>query len=1194
MKHLVLILALLVGSVALSADTILYQQNFETGWYPGGWDTISFTDSYWTVDSPGCNSDYKLHIYNSAPSSIDYSLATTSSINLSGLNGNPLSIDFDLFQGCNLQTPDIAMFQLQYSYDEMSWYPITEYGCETFNEWAHVQYSFDPEGHSEIYFGFLGYLSNTNGTYIELAVDNFELSMPSPELNVSANPISLGSCLVGDEISQAFTVFNSGTQALEYTISVTEPFYIRADGVLYSTYNSILSENGATNYFDMVFQPVEDCTYTSATLNFTSNDPDNLTKNVIISASARMPVTGSKSIQFNDDNDYAKTFRPVDLPAGSAISMEMWFNVYSGGPQIQFLTSSGMETLEIHLNTNYNNLRFIPAPGVYLDTPNNSVTFDTWTHLAFVYDPTNTYAKVYINGVDTPYTLSGGNPISTPVPTPLSTTRFGIRCDGMYQFNGAMDEIRFWTNVLTADEIRRNRHFTLSLPRPGMLAYWRCNETEGGGLIEDINKRHAKVQNFEAGDRIDTGFPIGDGFSVSYVAPAGSGTLDCFDCSVRFDFSACDQQDIVVTYLYGAPMNPPTGCYTVFNDNTRIIQTFGSTNMAGDITFSSFGDMTTADEVLHDNIHLNGRDARGVANFDNLSGASSVDPAADSATFPLASALPNAQQFIITRQVEPVYPVMSVNTNTLDFGTTLIGTASEGWLHIDNNGTADLSWTVTVEGPVTVTGYNGEDNNTLSATQAAGTGFDLQFKYYPTTEEYQSGSFQIVSNDPVQSTQTIEWSGTGLYMENGEYALSFSGANQHVEFPIESGMVTSAYTIEMWFMRPEYSPSAQFLCAKHTENYEIHLAGNAIRFIPAYHVYLDTPANVFEDGVWNHLACSYNPEAGFASMYLNGKEIPLVNNGPYPMTTYTSHSDTPFYLASRSYNQLPFTGYIDEVRLWNGVRTADEIRMGMHNQPDPTTANLKHYWRMNHGSGGTVYDLTYRMNGTVVGATWMESPLILGDQITYSYQTPGVAGILDCPEVGVTFDFPSAVNGRFYITTNEVFSAVRTEFDAEFAHPNRILHYYGDALDNVTMTVRIQGSFDNLDEYDPSNIRLLKRADGDFSSYELSLGAVSVDPVNGTAAYENPINAINGMQFILVRENALQLSKPTNLTLNVGEGNVYVSWNAVNGATSYCVYQSETLDGTFMLCTNGETTETSWSAPLPLSRMFYRVTAKKD
>lgn len=70
-----------------------------------------------------------------------------------------------------------------------------------------------------------------------------------------------------------------------------------------------------------------------------------------------------------------------------------------------------------------------------------------------------------------------------------------------------------------------------------------------------------------------------------------------------------------------------------------------------------------------------------------------------------------------------------------------------------------------------------------------------------------------------------------------------------------------------------------------------------------------------------------------------------------------------------------------------------------------------------------------------------------------------------------------------------------------------------------------------------------------------------------------------------------EILPPQNVTISVSAGNVYLSWDAVTGATSYKVYSSDDPETGFLEDTTGSFDEESWTAPLPASKKFYYVKA---
>jgi hypothetical protein len=70
-------------------------------------------------------------------------------------------------------------------------------------------------------------------------------------------------------------------------------------------------------------------------------------------------------------------------------------------------------------------------------------------------------------------------------------------------------------------------------------------------------------------------------------------------------------------------------------------------------------------------------------------------------------------------------------------------------------------------------------------------------------------------------------------------------------------------------------------------------------------------------------------------------------------------------------NGNDFNGHIDEVRVWNIVRTSEEIYDQMYMQMSGEEQNLVGYWNFNEGGGIIAYDLTSNQNhGDINGASY--------------------------------------------------------------------------------------------------------------------------------------------------------------------------------------------------------------------------------
>jgi hypothetical protein len=197
-------------------------------------------------------------------------------------------------------------------------------------------------------------------------------------------------------------------------------------------------------------------------------------------------------------------------------------------------------------------------------------------------------------------------------------------------------------------------------------------------------------------------------------------------------------------------------------------------------------------------------------------------------------------------------------------------------------------------------------------------------------------------------------------LDGARKALQFDGVNDYVSIPHNAALNMSAVTMEMWINWTNPTKDAvNFLIGKNYEELEIHTGGavgnNALRFIPTSGVWLDTPQNTLLPNAWNHVAFVYDPSLNLAKAYINGKEVNLTISSGSINTIITS-STNPLLIGARNGGLSTFQGKIDEVRIWNDVRTQDEIRMNMCRALVGNESNLVAYYKFNEGSGTKAYD----------------------------------------------------------------------------------------------------------------------------------------------------------------------------------------------------------------------------------------------
>ncbi|WP_163357804.1 DUF1735 and LamG domain-containing protein [Dysgonomonas sp. 25] len=112
---------------------------------------------------------------------------------------------------------------------------------------------------------------------------------------------------------------------------------------------------------------------------------------------------------------------------------------------------------------------------------------------------------------------------------------------------------------------------------------------------------------------------------------------------------------------------------------------------------------------------------------------------------------------------------------------------------------------------------------------------------------------------------------------------------------------------------------------------------------------------------WTHIAVTCNTASGAVKVYVNGRvqsEGTISGLGTLDMTA----SGTQKFYIGRSYEDSRyFAGEFSECRIWNVVRTQEEIESSIY-EVDPTTPGLVAYWKCDDGAGNTVTDYTANEN----------------------------------------------------------------------------------------------------------------------------------------------------------------------------------------------------------------------------------------
>jgi Concanavalin A-like lectin/glucanases superfamily len=206
---------------------------------------------------------------------------------------------------------------------------------------------------------------------------------------------------------------------------------------------------------------------------------------------------------------------------------------------------------------------------------------------------------------------------------------------------------------------------------------------------------------------------------------------------------------------------------------------------------------------------------------------------------------------------------------------------------------------------------------------------------------------------------------------HAQSGLTFDGTNDYVDITgSASSLALTTGTVEAW-IKPSALPAGLHGIVVKQNAYGIFLFGSEVAMYDWTSGNLVTSSAVLV-GAWTHVAIT------FQSGVPNGTII-YVNGVASPTTTMTVNSDI-HTLGLGSGRTVPppdqlFTGTIDEVRVWNVVRTQTQLQSNQSCEFTTMPAGLVAYYKLNQSSGMTA-TAAVGSNGTLTnfnftpGSTW--------------------------------------------------------------------------------------------------------------------------------------------------------------------------------------------------------------------------------
>jgi len=347
-----------------------------------------------------------------------------------------------------------------------------------------------------------------------------------------------------------------------------------------------------------------------------------------------------------------------------------------------------------------------------------------------------------------------------------------------------------------------------------------------------------------------------------------------------------------------------------------------------------------------------------------------------------------------------------------------------------------------------------------------------------------------------------------------EASLNFDGTGDYVILkPFLSG---GSYTKEVWIKLQTIDPGTHNIISEN--NSALYISANgylAAGHNPGYNNVSDP--DQLATGVWYHVAVTFDASTGRMRLYKNGAKI---DSSIAPAYTNTAESRLgSIYTGSDGYF---FEGNMDEVRIWNVVRTPEEIAADYLCNIIPGTTGLLAYYDFNDGipDGNNVAKTTLidvsgnGNNGTLYGFAKT------GTTSNFVSDYPVLSGPCTVQPVNlVSFTATVNNNSAVYLKWQTASEMNNSGFSIQrSADGSSNWQEIGFVKGNGTSTVSHQYSFTDFSPLSGNSYYRLNQKDYDGNS---SLSPVVVAVLSNSAKISLYPTITNGKLILSVSDNSL-------------------------------------------------------------------------
>ncbi|NER19432.1 MAG: LamG domain-containing protein [Symploca sp. SIO1C2] len=246
-------------------------------------------------------------------------------------------------------------------------------------------------------------------------------------------------------------------------------------------------------------------------------------------------------------------------------------------------------------------------------------------------------------------------------------------------------------------------------------------------------------------------------------------------------------------------------------------------------------------------------------------------------------------------------------------------------------------------------------------------------KEEPTTAEQEQTTTDKEESTTAEQEQTTtdKEEPTTAEQEKLPSVLTFDGKDDFIDCGSGINLTNTSFTIEFWAKRQTVGKWHMIVFQGEQQKHQgLHIGfRNSDVFTLAFYGD-DLNTGQYTDSDWHHWSCVYNHERQQQIIYCDGELEACRQPANYQGTGN-------LYIGALKGTSAFFEGQLADLRIWQGVRTPQEIQDAMNSRLTGNESGLLAYWPLDEGKGTTITDKTGNGNdGKITGAVWekMEIP----------------------------------------------------------------------------------------------------------------------------------------------------------------------------------------------------------------------------